>query len=215
MKQTYIGTIAKQAGIPIKTIRYYEDIGLLKKPVRTPSGYRLYDPESVDRLVFIKKAQAFGFTLAEIKQIMQESNQGLDRCCNYVGKILGKKLNELETQIKELSAMKKGLKNMMQSWIPLKEERDMGQRNVEVFTSGCYLCEETVDLVKELACPSCELTVYDLANPCASKECIDKAKTYGINSVPTVVVDGKVLDCCKRGKPDRETLLAAGIGAAA
>ena len=91
----------------------------------------------------------------------------------------------------------------------------MSKRKVEVFTSGCHLCEETVSLVKELACPSCEVEVYDISEPCESKECIDKAKAYGITSVPTVVVDGKIADCCKRGKPDRKALLAAGIGQAA
>jgi len=88
----------------------------------------------------------------------------------------------------------------------------MAKRKVEIFTSGCFLCNETVKLVKELACPSCEVTVYNIAEPCESKECIDKAKDYGITSVPTVVVDGKIVECCKREKPNREALLAAGIG---
>ena len=90
----------------------------------------------------------------------------------------------------------------------------MSKRKVEVFTSGCYLCEETVNSVKELACQSCEVIVYDISEPCESKECIEKSKAYGITSVPTVVIDGKIADCCKRGKPDREALLAAGLGKA-
>ncbi len=88
----------------------------------------------------------------------------------------------------------------------------MTKRKVEVFTSGCYLCEETVKLVKDLACPSCEVVVYNLADPCESKECLDKAKEYGISAVPTVVVDGKIADCCRPGKPSREDFVAAGIG---
>ena len=88
----------------------------------------------------------------------------------------------------------------------------MSKRNVEIFTSGCYLCEEAVNLVKEIACPSCEVNVYDLSNPCESKECIDKAKKYGVTSVPSVVVDGKIVDCCVRGKVDKKTLMGAGIG---
>ena len=90
----------------------------------------------------------------------------------------------------------------------------MAKRNVEVFTSGCYLCDETVEMVKELACPNCNVTVYDLSNPCESKECIKKSKAYDINSVPTVVVDGKIVECCQRGKPNKEALMAAGIGQA-
>lgn len=88
----------------------------------------------------------------------------------------------------------------------------MAKRNVEVFTSGCFLCDETVALVKELACPNCEVTIYNLADPCESKVCIEKAKTYGVNAVPAVAVDGKLVECCQRGKVSREALVAVGIG---
>lgn len=90
----------------------------------------------------------------------------------------------------------------------------MAKRKVEVFTSGCYLCEDTVALVKDLACPSCEVVVYDISNPCESKECIEKSKAYEITAVPSVVIDGKIVECCKREKPDREALFAAGLGKA-
>jgi len=88
----------------------------------------------------------------------------------------------------------------------------MGKIKVEVFTSGCFLCDETVALVKELACPNCEVTVYNLGDPCESKVCIDKAKAYGVGAVPAVAVDGKLVECCQRDKVDREALVAAGIG---
>lgn len=81
------------------------------------------------------------------------------------------------------------------------------KRKVEIFTAGCPLCDETVKLVKALACPSCDVRVYNLR-----EGGMDKAKEYGINSVPTVVVDGKVADCCRRGKPNETDLKAAGIG---
>ncbi len=81
------------------------------------------------------------------------------------------------------------------------------KRKVEVFTAGCPICDETVKLVKELSCPNCDVTIYDL-----HKNGIEKSDEYGINSVPTVVVNGKILDCCERGKPTAEDLKAAGIG---
>ena len=87
-------------------------------------------------------------------------------------------------------------------------------RKVEVFTAGCHVCDETVKIVKDLACPSCDVTVYDLNAKCATKECVRKAKQYGIKSVPTVVIDGKLASCCQGGGPDIEVLKRAGLGQA-
>ncbi len=81
------------------------------------------------------------------------------------------------------------------------------KRKVEVFTAGCPLCHETVQLVKKISCPSCDVKVYDLR-----KEGMDEAKKYGVNSVPTVVVNGKIAECCSRKKPNEADLRAAGIG---
>lgn len=64
-----IGELAKAAEVPAKTIRYYEDIGLLPHPPRTEGGYRRYGPEAADRLRFIRKAQALGLTLSEIREL--------------------------------------------------------------------------------------------------------------------------------------------------
>lgn len=89
----------------------------------------------------------------------------------------------------------------------------MAKRKVEVFTSGCPVCEPAVELVKKTACPSCEVVIYDLNAGCATNECRDKAKKYGITRVPAVVVDGKLLDCCKTGKISEKELRDAGVGA--
>lgn len=64
-----------------------------------------------------------------------------------------------------------------------------------------------MSLVREVSCGTCDVTVYNL-----SENGMDKANEYGVTSVPTVVVDGKILDSCKRGKATREDLRAAGIG---
>jgi len=87
------------------------------------------------------------------------------------------------------------------------------KRNVEVFTAGCPVCDQAVNLVKSLACESCEVSVYNLNAPCESGECLDKAKAYGISRIPAVVVDGKIADCCKVGPVTVEGLKAAGLGA--
>ncbi|MHA2610638.1 MAG: thioredoxin family protein [bacterium JZ-2024 1] len=81
------------------------------------------------------------------------------------------------------------------------------KRKIEIFTAGCPLCDAVVKIVQELACPSCEVKVYDLR-----KEGGDEAKRYSISRVPTVVVEGKIADCCKTTGVDREILKASGIG---
>lgn len=86
-------------------------------------------------------------------------------------------------------------------------------RQVEVFTAGCSICDPVVDLVKELACENCEVTVYDVRAGCESNECRAQAKRYGIQRLPAVVVDGKLAECCGSGVT-REGLLAAGLGRA-
>lgn len=78
---------------------------------------------------------------------------------------------------------------------------------MEIFVAGCPLCDETAKLVKKLSCQSCYVTVYNLR-----EKGMDKAKEYGVNSVPTVVVNGKILDCCKREKITEKDLMEAGIG---
>ena len=83
----------------------------------------------------------------------------------------------------------------------------MAKRQVEVFTAGCPLCDPAVQLVQELACPDCEVTVYDLR-----ESGVEKAQRYGIKRVPTVVVDGTIAACCQDGGVDRGQLQAAGIG---
>lgn len=88
----------------------------------------------------------------------------------------------------------------------------IAKRRVEVFTAGCPICDETVNLVKSTACPNCEVQVYDLREGCATNECREKAKRYGITAVPAVAVNGVVLDCCRRTPITADLLRAAGIG---
>lgn len=82
------------------------------------------------------------------------------------------------------------------------------KRKVEIFSAGCLLCEETVDLVNRLACPSCAVTILDLNDPPVG----ERAKRLGIRSVPAVVIDGKPAGCCAGRGPDEATLRAAGLG---
>ena len=82
------------------------------------------------------------------------------------------------------------------------------KRKIEVFSAGCPVCDDTVKLVNNLACPSCKVNVLDMKSP----DVAERAKTLGIHSVPAVVIDGKLADCCSGRGPDEATLKAAGLG---
>jgi hypothetical protein len=92
----------------------------------------------------------------------------------------------------------------------MKEVRHMANRQVEVFTAACPVCEPAVQLVQELACPDCEVTIHDLRQ--SEGTAAEKAAEYGIKVVPAVVVDGTLVSCCETPGPAREALSAAGIG---
>lgn len=79
---------------------------------------------------------------------------------------------------------------------------------IEIFSAGCSLCDDAVALVKDLACPSCEIDVLDMQQ----KDVAEKAKQYGIQRVPAVVVNGKLASCCNGNTINENDLRAAGIG---
>jgi glutaredoxin 3 len=81
-------------------------------------------------------------------------------------------------------------------------------RKVEVFGAGCPACQETIELVKSIACSSCEISVLDMNDVAVAA----RAKTLGVRSVPAVVIDGNLADCCAGRGVDEATLRAAGIG---
>jgi hypothetical protein len=82
------------------------------------------------------------------------------------------------------------------------------RRKIEVFSAGCLVCKETIELVKRIACPSCEVSILDMKNPDVGS----RGKSLGIRSVPAVVIDGKLADCCAGRGPDEATLRALGVG---
>jgi DNA-binding transcriptional MerR regulator len=118
MAQTfYISALSNQAGVPVKTIRYYEDVGLLPKPSRTASGYRLYAPDTADRLQFIKKAQNLGLRLDEIKEILELADRG--RCpCGHVQTFLKTRLGELQQKIADLRMIERRVKGAIRRHCP-------------------------------------------------------------------------------------------------
>ena len=82
------------------------------------------------------------------------------------------------------------------------------RRKIEVFSAGCPACEDTVTLVRKLACPSCEVTILDMKDSRVAA----RAKTLDIRSVPAVLIDGKLASCCEGRGPDAAALRRAGLG---
>src|SRR5215216_1214434 len=105
-----IGELARQTGLSIKTIRYYESRGLLEPPPRTEGGYRLYGPEEVARLRFVQRGKLLGLTLEEIRELVElaaRCNEG--EIVPRLEEVLEAKLKETERKLAELSTFRQNL----------------------------------------------------------------------------------------------------------
>lgn len=111
MERLTIGDVADQAHVNLETIRYYERRGLMPKPPRTPSGYRAFSSEAVNRVRFIKRAQELGFSLKEIKELLALRLAPGTSCEDIRGRTEAKIL-DIEEKIESLQAMKKALKRL-------------------------------------------------------------------------------------------------------
>lgn len=113
-----IGAVSKKSGLPIKTIRYYDEIGLLKTTGRTEGGYRVFADDALTRLGFIRRAQSLGLTLTEIKEFLDVYDQG-DLPCSHIQLKLEDKLAEIEKQIQQLQILKQELSGLISGWNPV------------------------------------------------------------------------------------------------
>ncbi len=101
-----IGRLAKEAGVNLETIRYYERRGLMPEPIRTASGYRIYSENDIERIRFIKKAQELGFTLKEISELLS-LRVTPNVTCAEVKKRAREKIAEIDKKIQSLQEMRK------------------------------------------------------------------------------------------------------------
>lgn len=108
-----IGELAIRSGVPAKTLRYYEDIGLLDAPARSPSGYRDYAESVIDRLWFIRAAQALGLSLGEIRSIVAMRDSGQVPCGHVLG-LLRARSEDIRTTIRELRALQSELDRLVE-----------------------------------------------------------------------------------------------------
>lgn len=118
-----IGELADHTGVTTKALRFYERQGLVPEPGRTEGGYRDYAPAAVDRVSFVKDAQAAGFTLAQIGEILTIRDRG-EAPCGHVSTLVEKRLADVERRLVELRAVRSQL-------------RDIAARSVELDPGDC------------------------------------------------------------------------------
>lgn len=118
-KALLIGEVADQAGVSAPTIRYYERIGLLAGPPRSTAGYRRYAERTVTEVRFVRKAQALGFTLEEVAEILQLSRSGHTPCAHVLS-LTRRHLAAVEARIARLQEFRSYLATELKKWAKQK-----------------------------------------------------------------------------------------------
>ena len=106
-----IGELAQRTGVPTKTIRYYEDIGVMAQPTRRANGYRDYPLDAVNRLRFVRDAQATGLTLTEISSILELRSDG-EPTCDHVTQLLEHHIRDLDEHLERLQRTRRTLEEL-------------------------------------------------------------------------------------------------------
>lgn len=140
-----IGEVSKLSGVGVEALRFYERGGLLGRPARTAGGYRVFDAEVLERLDFIKRAQALGFSLDEIKQVIVEKHAGQSPCA-AVREIVRRRLHELDERMRELKRYRKELAATLAVW----DEAGDAEGHVCGLIEGSHL-EHAAPTTKRLA----------------------------------------------------------------
>src|SRR5919206_2161543 len=110
-----IGEVSRLSGVGIEALRFYEKQGLLGRPARKESGYRLYGAEVLERLDFIKRAQVLGFSLAEISRIITHKQAGESPCAE-VRDVVRARLAEIDERIRQMRRYRKELAAALDEW---------------------------------------------------------------------------------------------------
>ncbi len=113
--ELHVGAVAKKAGVGVQTLHYYERINLLPNPARSEANYRLYSADAVRRVTFIKKAQAVGFTLAEIKEILELKGHG-PAPCRKVTELGERHLRDVDARLAQLRRYRRAVARSLISW---------------------------------------------------------------------------------------------------
>ena len=119
-----INELSKHANVSPKTIRYYEEVGLLTSPVRASNNYRLYDEDAVERLRFIRSARSLDFSIQEITKVLSTLDRN-ETPCNHVVELLQKHLGDIEARIRDLERLKEELTQLYETGKDLPEDIQM------------------------------------------------------------------------------------------
>lgn len=136
-----IGELARATGFSAKTLRYYDEIGLLHPQARTASGYRLYGEDAIERLRFVENAQSIGLSLNDIKQIISISDSG-EAPCTHVAAVVDRELTKVSAQLKRLNATQTALRLLKRRLAPAAEH------GVATTQPGCHCISEPATLTK-------------------------------------------------------------------
>jgi len=109
-----IGELAARSGLTADTLRYYERVGLLPKAARTSGGFRVYPPQALERLRFVKRAQTLGLTLNQIRELVAFQDQGGLKRCRRVRDLLRAKLAEVQARLTELEEFRASLSRYLE-----------------------------------------------------------------------------------------------------
>jgi len=110
-----IGEVARRTGLPVKTIRYYCDEGLLQPRARSESGYRLFDEENLAELTIIRSLRAMDVSIPELARILEVRRAGVCNC-SVLKDSIAAKMESINLRIDELAAMKEELARLLGSW---------------------------------------------------------------------------------------------------
>lgn len=109
------GELAKAAGVSTDTLRHYERKGVLRRPPRAANGYRRYQPEALERVLLVRRAIAFGFTLDELARVLSARDRGAAPC-KEVHALAAAKLEEAEERLAQLSSLRDELRATLKDW---------------------------------------------------------------------------------------------------
>lgn len=134
-----IGELARRAGVTAKAIRFYEVKRVLLPPTRAANGYRLYGPEALKILTFVKQATGLGLTLAEIREIIAIRHGGQPPCA-HVHRLLQDRARDLDEKLRDLIAMRREIGRSLAAWRRTPSARAAVCPHIEAHSAARAAC---------------------------------------------------------------------------